>query len=196
LFQLFPGWRIFAPTTAFDYIGMFNVAMQAKSPTLMVEHHEFYPLKFTVPEGPADHLVRPGKAKVIRQGTDVTVLAYSSGVLRAQEAAAQLATEGISAEVIDLRTLDWNGLDFDAIGASLRKTGMLVTVEQAPQTNSVGGKIAAACVQKFFDEFDGAPVTVAGPNVPLPVSKMSELACLPSTSQVAEAIRQAARRRN
>jgi 2-oxoisovalerate dehydrogenase E1 component len=194
LFQLFPGWRIFAPTTAFDYIGLFNVAMRAKSPTLMVEHHELYPLKHAVPDGPPDHLVSPNKAKVIRPGKDVTVLAYSSGVLRAQEAAAQLAAEGVQAEVIDLRTLDWAGLDFDTIGASLRKTGMLVTVEQAPETNSIGGKIASACVQRFFDDLDGAPVTVAGPNVPLPVSKIGELACLPSTAHVAASIRRAARR--
>jgi 2-oxoisovalerate dehydrogenase E1 component len=194
LFQLFPGWRIFAPTTAFDYIGMFNVAMRAKSPTLIVEHHEFYPLKFNIPDGPPDHLVRPGKAKVIRPGKDVTVLAYSSGVLRAREAAAQLATEGINAEVIDLRSLDCDGLDFDTIGASLRKTGMLVTVEQAPGTNAIGGKIANNCVQRFFDEFDGPPVTVTGPNIPLPVSKMGELACLPNTAQVVDAIRRAARR--
>ncbi len=194
LFQLFPGWRIFAPTTAFDYIGMFNAAMRARSPTLMVEHHEFYSLKHKIPDGPPDHLVRPGKAQVIRPGKDVTVLAYCSGVLRAQEAAAQLAAEGINAEVIDLRTLDWDELDFDTIGASLGRTGMLVTVEQAPQTNSIGGKIACACVQRFFDEFDGPPLTVAGPNIPLPVCKMGELACLPSTAQVADAIRRAARR--
>jgi 2-oxoisovalerate dehydrogenase E1 component len=194
LFQLFPGWRIFAPTTAYDYIGMFNVAMRAKSPTLMVEHHEFYPLKFNVPEGQPDHLVRPGKARVLRPGKDVTVLAYSSGVLRASEAANQLAADGVDAEVIDLRTLDWDGLDFDTIGASLAKTGMLVTVEQAPGSNSIGGKITNNCVQRFFDEFDGPPVTVAGPNIPLPVSKMGELACLPSTAQVTDAIRRAARR--
>ncbi len=194
LFHLFPGWRILAPTTAFDYIGLFNVAMRAKSPTLMVEHHEFYNQKFRVPEGTPDYLVRPGKAKVLRPGKDVTVLAYSSGVLRATEAAAQLAAEGVDAEVIDLRTLDTHSLDFATIGASLEKTGMLVTVEQAPATNSIGGKIATACMQRFFDAFDGAPVTVAGPDIPLPVSRLGELACLPTTAHVAAAIRRAARR--
>jgi pyruvate dehydrogenase E1 component beta subunit len=194
LFHLFPGWRILAPTTAFDYIGLFNVAMRAKSPTLMVEHHEFYNQKFRVPAGTPDYLVRPGKAKVLRPGKDVTVLAYSSGVLRATEAAAQLAAEGVDAEVIDLRTLDTHSLDFATIGASLEKTGMFVTVEQAPATNSIGGKIATACMQRFFDAFDGAPVTVAGPDIPLPVSRLGELACLPTTAHVAAAIRRAARR--
>ena len=196
LFHLFPGWRIFAPTTAFDYIGLFNVAMRAKSPTLIVEHQEFYNQKFPIPDGPPDHLVRPGTARVVRPGKDVTVLAYLSGLLRAREAADQLAAEGVDAEVIDLRTLDSASLDYETIGASLAKTGMLVTVEQAPATNSIGGQMATTCVQRFFDEFDGPPVTVAGPSIPLPVSKMGEWACLPNTAQVADAIRRAANRQH
>jgi 2-oxoisovalerate dehydrogenase E1 component len=194
LFQLFPGWRIFVPTNAFDYVGLFNVAMQAKSPTLIVEHHEFYGKTFAVPDGPPVHRVRPGRARVVRAGTDVTVLAYAAGVLRALEAAEQLAAEGYSVEVMDLRSLDLAGIDYAAIGESLTRTGMLVTVEQAPATNSVGGRLACACVQRFFDRFDGAPVTVSGPSIPLPVSRAGELACLPTTEQVAAAIRQAARR--
>ena len=187
LFHLFPGWRIVAPTTAFDYIGLFNAAMLARSPTLIVEHQEFYNQKFQVPEGPPDHRVRLGTAKVLRSGNAVTVLAYSSSVPRAFEAA-----EGVDAEVIDLRTLDSAGLDYETIGQSLMKTGMLVTVEQAPACNSIGAKIAAECTRRYFDYLDGPPLAVAAPDIPLPVSRSGEQACLPTTQQIAATIRQAA----
>ena len=189
LFHLFPGWRIVAPTTAFDYIGLFNAAMLARSPTLIVEHQEFYNQKFQVPEGPPDHRVRPGTAKVLRPGKAVTVVAYLSSVPRALEAA-----EGADAEVIDLRSLDSAGLDYETIGRSLMKTGMLVTVEQAPASNSIGAKIAAECTRRYFDYLDGPPVAVAAPDIPLPVSRRGEQACLPTTLQVAASIRRAAQR--
>jgi 2-oxoisovalerate dehydrogenase E1 component len=195
LFHLFPGWRIVAPTTAFDYMGLFNAAMLAKSPTLIVEHQELYNQKFQVPDGPPDHRVRPGVAKVVRAGRDVTVLAYAASVPRACEAAAQLATEGVEAEVIDLRTLDSAGLDYETIGRSLMKTGLLVTVEQAPATNSIGAKIAAECTRRFFDYLDGPPTAVAAPDIPLPVSRRGEQACVPDVRRVAAVIRQSVQRK-
>jgi 2-oxoisovalerate dehydrogenase E1 component len=191
LFQLFPGWRIVAPTNAFDYIGLFNTAMLAKSPTLIVEHQEFYNQKFKVPDGLPDHRVRFGSAKVVCPGNAVTVLAYSSSVLHALA-----AVDGVDAEVIDLRTLDIAGLDYETIGRSLMKTGMLVTVEQAPSCNSIGGKIAAECVRRYFDYLDGPPLAVAAPDIPLPVSRRGELACLNNAAQIATVIRQAAERKS
>ena len=194
LFSLFPGWRIFVPTTPFDYIGLFNAAMKLKSPTLMVEHHEFYERKGFIPGGPPEHVVRPGKAKVLRQGRQVTVAAYGCMVSRALEAAAELEREDIHAEVIDLRTVDDAGIDYETLGRSLGKTGMLVTAEQAPACNSVGAKIAAQCQKRFFDCFDGPPMAVNAPDVPLPVSRRLELLCIPSKDAVAEQIRKAAKR--
>ena len=190
LFQLFPGWRIVAPTNAFDYIGLFNNAMLSKSPTLIVEHQEFYNKKSMIPEGAPDHRVRHGSAKVLRQGKDVTVLAYASSVPLALQAA-----EGLDAEVIDLRSLDNFGMDYETIGRSLMKTGMLVTVEQAPTANSIGGKIAAECFRRYFDYFDGAPTAVNALDVPLPVSRRGEQLCLPTVAQAAAAIRQAVERK-
>ena len=190
LFHLFPGWRIVAPTTAFDYIGLFNAAMLARSPTLIVEHQEFYSQKFKLPEGAPDHRVRLGRAKVRRRGRDVTVLAYSSSVLRALEAATQLAENGVDAEVIDLRTLDSAGLDYETIGQSLMKTNLLVTVEQAPASNSIGAKLAGECTRRFFDYLDGPPVGVTALDIPLPVSRRGELACVPGADQIAAVIRQ------
>lgn len=194
LFSLFPGWRIFVPTTPFDYIGLFNVAMRSKSPTLMVEHHEFYQRRGRIPSGSADHLVRPGRAKVVRQGRDATVVAYGHMVTSALEAARCLEAEGISAEVLDLRTLDSAGLDFETIGRSLEKTNVLVTVDQAPATNSTGPRIAAECLKRFFGYFDAPPASVAAPNVPIPVSRRLEQLCLPGVDQIAEALRSAVRR--
>ncbi len=191
LFNLFPGWRILVPTTPFDYIGLFNVAMMSKSPTFIVEHQAFYSTRGKIPKGPPDHLVRPGRAKVIRQGRDATVVAYGYAVSLAQEAAQQLEAKGISAEIVDLRTLDTAGLDFETIGRSLRKTSRLVTIEQAPASNSVGPKIAAECLKRFFDDFDCPPASVAAPDVPIPVSRRLEKICLLSVDQIVQAVRTA-----
>jgi len=195
LFTLFPGWRVLVPTTPFDYIGLFNAAMKSKSPTVMIEHHGFYAEPGLIPAGDLDYVVQPGKAKIIRQGGAVTVAAYGWAVAQALEAAEALGGEGIEAEVIDLRTVDDAGLDYKTIGQSLRKTGMLVTVEQAPRCGSIGSKIVSECERRFFDYFDGAPACVNAPDVPLPVSKRLEQAWMPSVGQVTETIRAAALRR-
>jgi 2-oxoisovalerate dehydrogenase E1 component len=195
LFSLFPGWRVFVPTTPFDYIGLFNAAMRSRSPVVLVEHHEFYNRKGWIPEGTLDFTVPPGRAKVAREGRDVTALAYSFSVLTALEAAERLEREGLSVEVIDLRTLDDAGLDYATIGRSLEKTKMLVTVEQACESHSVGRKVAAECARRFLDAFDGAPTFVTGANVPTPVSRRLESACMPTVEQVADALRAAALRR-
>jgi len=195
LFSLFPGWRIFVPTTPFDYIGLFNVAMKSKSPTLMVEHQEFYARRGMIPRDPADYLVRPGRAKVARLGEDATVIAYGHMVTLALEAASRLEAEGVRIEVIDLRTLDQAGLDYATIGESLKKTSALVTVDQAPAANSVGPKIAAECLKRFFHRFDVPPAFVAGPDVCIPVSRRLEQLCLPGPEQIVEAVRAVLRER-
>lgn len=194
LFCLFPGWRVVAPATAFDYIGLFNAAMMSDSPTLIIEHQELYGRKFPVPEGPPDHLVMPGKAAVVRPGRHVTVVCYSATVPQALEAAGELAREGIEAEVVDLRTLDPAGTDYGTLGESLARTGMLVVGEQAPACGSIGPRIAAECVRRFFGSLDGPPSFVAAPSVPMPVSRRLELACIPTAADIAAAARTAARR--
>ncbi|MBN1554781.1 MAG: MFS transporter [Phycisphaerae bacterium] len=194
LFALFSGWRIFVPTTPFDYIGMFNAAMKLKSPTLIVEHHGFYADTGPVPEGPPDHLIEPGRAKVLRSGKDVTVVTYGWMSRVGQEAAIRLEIEGITAEVIDLRTVDDAGLDVATIGASLEKTGILVVLEQAPSANSIGGKIISRCEKDYFDYFDGPPATLNAWEFPLPVSSLLEKACLPTVDDAVGLIRKAAKR--
>jgi 2-oxoisovalerate dehydrogenase E1 component len=194
LFCLFPGWRVVAPANAFDYIGLFNAAMLSDSPTLIIEHQELYGRKFLVPEGAPDHLVMPGKAAVVRPGKHVTVVGYSLTVPQALEAAQQLAQEGIEAEVIDLRTLDAAGIDYETLGESVARTGMLVFAEQAPACSSIGPRVAAECVRRFFGSLDGPPTFVAGPSVPMPVSRRLELACIPTVADIAAAASAAVRR--
>lgn len=195
LFSMFPGWRVFVPTSPFDYIGLFNAAMKSRSPTLLLEHHEFYELKGFIPADDLDYIVQPGKAKILREGSDATVVTHGWMVPQSLEAAEVLAGEGIEIEVIDLRTLDDAGLDYDTIGESLDKTGVLVTVEQAPRCNSVGAKISREVEQRFFDYLDGPTASVNGPDAPLPVSRRLEQACMPTADEVIETVREAALRR-
>ena len=121
LFGLFPGWRIIAPSNPFDYVGLFNTAVRFNDPVLMIDEHRLYPEKCSMPADTLDYYVEYGKARVIREGTDVTVLSYLKGVKNCLEAAKGAAEDGIDAEVIDLRTLDYIGLDYDAIGLSVKK---------------------------------------------------------------------------
>jgi 2-oxoisovalerate dehydrogenase E1 component len=193
LFAMFPGWRVFAPATAFDYAGLFNAAMSSDTPTLLIEHQELYARKSAVPAAPLDYRVT-SSAAVVRPGLHVTIVSYSFMVLQSLEAARLLEAEGVEAEVIDLRVLDAAGLDYAAIGGSLARTGALVFAEQAPACASLGPRIAAECQRRFFDSFDAPPAFVAAPNVPLPVSRRLEQACIPTVQDIIAAARAAAHR--
>lgn len=189
IFHLFPGWRIFAPTTPFDYAGLFNVAMHSKRPTVILEHHDFYTRTGMVPEGPLDHLVRPGKAKIIRKGQDITLVTYSSATVPALEAAHGLSNEkGLQVEIIDLRSLDRATTDFETIGQSLKKTGRLLTVEQAPRCGCIGPHIIAECLERFDPYMKHPPRCLAGPSVPVPVSKKLEDLSLPDERLIQQKI--------
>jgi len=194
LFAMFPGWRILVPTTPFDYIGLFNAAMKLKSPTLIVEHHGFYNEAGMIPEGAPDHVVEIGKAALRREGKDATVLTYGWGVRLAEQAADRLAKEGLTVDVIDLRTVDDASMDYETIGASMRKTGALVTVEEAQFCNGIAPKLIRVCEQRWFDYLDAPAASVNALDIPLAVSRRMEEVCLPSIEQVTQTIRAAARR--
>jgi len=147
LFAQFAGWRIMAPSSAFDCIGLFNTAMQFNDPVLFLEHGLLYNEESPVPVNAAgevdmDYYVAYGKANVLRAGGDVTVLTYLTGVGHCLKAAEELAGQGVSAEVLDLRTLDYAGMDFAAIGASVKKTGAVLIVEQGARSLTLGARIA------------------------------------------------------
>ncbi len=194
LFALFSGWRIVAPSNAFDYIGLSNSAMLCKDPVLIVEHNVLYPVESSVPKNNLDYFVRIGKAKILRRGDSATVLCYSSTVNLAMLAAKDLATKGIDIEVIDLRTVSLTDIDYETIGSSLKNTGVLLIVEQTPASMSLGPNIACRCQQRFFDYLDWPIQTVTALDIPNPVSKKLEDAVVPSIESVVDIVSKAARR--
>ena len=184
LFALYSGWRIMAPSNAFDCIGMLNTALRFNDPVLMMEHGMLYQEEEQVPLDDMDYFVEYGKARVVRQGSDVTVLTYLTGVAKCLQVAEDLAAEGISAEVIDLRTLDYTGMDYAAIGESVRKTGSVLVVEQSPRSLSLSGRIAAEVQERFFDYLECPVGKVTALDIPPPVSRKLEEATLPSLAQI------------
>ncbi len=184
IFALFSGWRIIAPSNAFDYIGLFNTAMRFEDPVVIIEHGMLYSDKAQVPADTMDYYIRYGAARVVREGTDVTVLTYLTGVDKCLQAAQALEKDGISAEVIDLRTLDYTGMDYAAIGKSVSKTGSVLIVEQSPRSLSLGGRISDEIQERFFDDLDGPIAKVTALDVPPSVSKKLEEAVLPSVELI------------
>ncbi len=195
LFALFPGWRIVAPGNAFDYIGLFNTAMASKDPVLILEHHSLYPTKSAIPEDDLDYCVPFGKARLLQTGTDVTVVGYGAMAGRVLALAGELSKAGVSADIIDLRTLDLPSIDYAAIDASLRKTGALVLVEEAGASMSIGPRIVAEMVSRSFDYLDGPPLCLSSRDVPNSVSRVLEEAAILGNQAIVKGIVEAALRK-
>ena len=195
LFALFSGWRVLAPSNAFDYIGLFNTAMCFQDPVLIIEHGKLYGEPGQVPAGKMDYYVAYGKARTVRPGMDVTVVTYMTGVQDCLRAAQQIEEEdGVSAEVIDLRTLDYTGMDYATIGESVKKTGSLLIVEQAPRSMTLAGRISYEIQARYFDFLDGPVATVSALDVPPPVSRKLEQAVLPSVEGIKAQMKRVASR--
>ncbi len=195
LFGLFPGWRIVVPADAFDYIGLFNTSMQSRDPVLIVEHHSQYQAKTAVPKDTLDYFIPFGRARIVNAGSDVTVLAYGAMTGRIVSMAERLSGEGISVELIDLRSVDFPSIDYATIGDSVKKTGAAVIVEEAPESQSIGSRIAAQIDRRFFDALDGPCCCVTSLDVPLSVSRALEAAALPSDQHIQDSIRAVGQRR-
>jgi len=174
LYALFSGWRMVAPANAFDYVGLFNTAMQSNDPVLIMEHNALDTQKFPVPIDNLDYYIEFGKARLMEEGNDVTLIAYGYMALRIERLSSELKEMGISAELIDLRTIDLPSLDFETIGRSLKKTGMVVIVEEAPTNLSIGAKIAAELTERFFDYLDSPVMRLSSLDVPNSVSRVLE----------------------
>jgi 2-oxoisovalerate dehydrogenase E1 component len=190
LFNLFQGWRILAPSNAFDYIGMFNTAVRFNDPVLMIEHMNLYKQEEQIPTDSLDYYIPYGNAKVVRDGTDLTVLTYLTGVPDCL-AAAKLNND-FSIEVIDLRTLDYSGIDYSAIGNSVRKTGRVLIVEQVPRSQGIGARLSDEIQERFFS-YLRSPVAKlsAAADVPPPVSKALESFMIPSVERIHKAMQEA-----
>jgi 2-oxoisovalerate dehydrogenase E1 component len=189
LFSLFSGWRVVAPSNAFDCIGLFNTAVRCNDPVLIIEHADLYGQRSSVPADMLDYFVAYGKAKVVRSGADLTVLTYLTGVNDALAAAEDLAGEGLDAEVVDLRTLDYSGLDIATIGRSVEKTGLVLILEQVPRSMGIASRISDEIQQRFYDYLDAPIEKITAPDVPLPVSRALETAMLPDVESIKERMR-------
>ena len=185
-----PGLKVVAPSTPYDAKGLLKSSIEDPDPVLFLEHKKCYRLiKGEVPD--EDYRVPIGKADVKRAGRDMTVIAYGLMLHYCLEAAAELAHEGIDAEVLDLRTL--RPLDTDAILASVRKTAKALIVHEDNLIGGLGGEIAALISQHAFEHLDGPVMRVGGPEVPaMPYSKPLEEAFMPTPAKIADAMRELA----
>jgi pyruvate dehydrogenase E1 component beta subunit len=181
-----PGMKVVAPYDAADAKGLLKAAIRDPNPVIFLENELLYGVSFDVPDD-ADYIVPIGKAAVKRQGTDVTIVAFSICVKYALEAAEKLKAEGISAEVIDLRTI--RPLDKQTIMDSVRKTHRLISVEEGWPVAGIGSEIAAIAMEELFDDLDAPVVRVTGKDVPLPYAANLEKLALPTTEDVAAAAR-------
>jgi pyruvate dehydrogenase E1 component beta subunit len=179
-----PGLKVVAPSNAADAKGLLKASIRDPNPVMFLENEILYGHSSPVPK--LDDYVLPiGRARIMRPGNDVTIVAWSMGMTYALKAAEELAKEGIDAEVIDLRTL--KPMDSDTIVESVKKTGRLVTVEEGWKQSGVGSEIAARVMEDAFDYLD-APVTrVCGKDVPMPYAANLEKLALPSVAEVVEA---------
>lgn len=179
-----PGLVVIAPYDAADAKGLMKAAIRCEDPVVFLENELVYGRSFDVPDLD-DHVLPIGKARVMREGSDVTIVAYSIAVGLALEAAEELAGEGIDAEVIDLRTL--RPLDKEAILTSLAKTNRLVIAEEGWPTCSIASEVTAICMEEGFDHLD-APVTrVCNEDVPLPYAANLEKLALIDTPRIVAA---------
>ena len=186
VFALFPGWRIVAPSTPFDYIGLMNSAIRCDDPVLVVEAGDLYQTVGPVPAGDMDYFIPLGSAKIVRRGSACTVLAYLSMVPMCVQAAEET---GIDAEVIDLRTLDPLGFDWATIEDSVRRTNRVVIVEQRTRGTSYGARITQELQSRCFDWLDHEVLHVCGTDSPPVVSKVLEKAAIADFDKVIAGLR-------
>lgn len=180
-----PGLKIIAPSTPADMAGLLAAAIRDDDPVLVFEHKALFAVRGTVPDG--ELFVPLGEASVLRQGADVTFVGLSSTVPLCLEAADQLAEEGVSAEVIDLRCLV--PLDVQTVLESARRTGRVVIVEENPGQLGWGASVAAILSEEAFDALSAPILRVSGANVPLPVAKAMEAEIMPSAARAVDAAR-------
>ncbi|HEX5417526.1 MAG TPA: alpha-ketoacid dehydrogenase subunit beta [Chloroflexota bacterium] len=184
-FAYVPGLIVATPAVPADAKGLLKTALRQNNPVVFIENLGLYNTKGPVPEG--DYLVPFGKARIAREGRDLTIVSHSRTVLTAMEAANILAKDGIEAEVVDLRTL--RPLDVDTIVESVRKTNRVVVVGEDWRTFGVGAEIAATIQEFAFDYLDAPVNRVNTAAVPMPYSKPLETAALPHPESVVEAAR-------
>ena len=187
-----PGLKVVSPWSAADAKGLLRAAIRDPNPVIVLENEILYGQSFECPTAD-DFILEIGKAKVEREGSDVTIVAFSIMVGMAMQAAEKLAEQGISAEVINLRSI--RPLDTETIAASVRKTNRLVTLEEGWPYAGIGAEVAMQIMETAFDHLDAPPVRVTGLDVPMPYAANLEKLALPRLEQVVEAARSVTYRR-
>ncbi|ABA78644.1 pyruvate dehydrogenase complex E1 component subunit beta [Rhodobacter sphaeroides] len=179
-----PGLRVVMPYSAADAKGLLKTAIRDPNPVIFLENEILYGRSFEVPVMD-DFTIPFGKARIWREGTDVTIVSFGIGMTYALEAADKLAAEGISAEVIDLRTL--RPIDYETVIESVKKTNRCITVEEGWPVGSIGNHLAATIMQQAFDWLDAPVLNLTGKDVPMPYAANLEKHALVTTAEVVEA---------
>ena len=180
-----PGLKVVVPATPEDVKGLMKTAIRDDGPVLFIEHKGLYNTKGTIPDG--EYAIPFGRARICREGTDLTLLGVGRMVHVALEAAARLETAGISVEVIDPRTVA--PLDRETIAASIRKTGRIAIVDEAPAPCGFSGEVFAIACEDCFDDLDGPPLRICSLAAPNPFSPVLENQMIPSVDRVVSEIR-------
>jgi 2-oxoisovalerate dehydrogenase E1 component len=186
IFATSVGWRVVAPSTPFDYVGLMNSALLCRDPVLVIEHVDLYKSKGPAPAGDLDYFIPLGRAKVVRPGSSMTILTYSAMVAPTLAAIEAL---GVDAEVIDLRSLDRAGLDWDTISQSVKKTNNVLIVEQGSIGTSYGGMLADEVQRRLFDWLDQPVQRVHGGEASPSISKVLETAACAGPEEIALGLR-------
>jgi pyruvate dehydrogenase E1 component beta subunit len=181
-----PGLKVVMPYSAADAKGLLKTAIRDANPVIFLENEILYGRSFEVPDLP-DFTIPFGKARIWREGTDVTLVSFGIGMSHTLEAADKLAAEGISAEVIDLRTL--RPIDYDTVIASVMKTNRCVTVEEGWPVASIGNHLSATIMERAFDWLDAPVINCTGKDVPMPYAANLEKLALVTSDEVVAAVK-------
>ncbi len=181
-----PGLKVVCPATAYDAKGLIKASIRDNDPVIFFEHKGLYRrIKEDLPA--EEYTVAIGKAKVVREGTDLSIITYGAMVWTALEAAEKLAEEGVSVEVVDLRTL--LPLDRETVCESVKKTAKVVLLHEDTRTAGMAGELAISITESVFEHLDGPIVRVTAPDTPVPFSPLLEDAFLPNVEKVLEKAR-------
>ena len=181
IFATAPGWRIMAASNPFDYVGLMNAALAIDDPVVMIEHVDLYGQRGEIPETELDYQIEFGKARLVREGADATVISYLNMVNISNQA---LDQTGLDADLIDLRFLDRASIDWDAIEASVKKTNSVIIVEQGVQGTSYGGWLSDEIQRRYFDYLDQPVQRVHGREASPSISKVLERASIAGLEEV------------
>jgi pyruvate dehydrogenase E1 component beta subunit len=184
LFYHIPGLKVVMPSTAYDACGLLKSAIRDNHPVIFIEHKLLYMTKGDVPE--EEYTLPLGQADVKKPGDDLTLITYSYITHTCLEAAEALAKEGISVEVVDLRTL--TPLDKQTVLASARKTGRVIIVHEACMRGGIGGDIAAMIMEEAYDDLDGPVMRIAGKNTAIPYNLGIEKVSVPTVEEILEGV--------